>query len=229
MLDIRTQLLVRVVVCSRLRQVAGQCVIQRRDVGRALDGRVAAQGHNAAARPAHVAEQQLQDSGSTYYLHAGGVLRPAQRVGDARGPLASGVSAEQFLGDDFRRVAGEVPTQDLHNAARMLQGRVALCCGVLARRGVWFGVAIAAVAVKPPPAFRGLRLRRIFGTALLRVAPVPELLVAPMALPGIIGVVLRVEAAEQTCQIFAIPETFLDDRRSVGVRQDVFMKPTVIG
>jgi hypothetical protein len=32
-----------------------------------------------------------------------------------------------------------------------------------------------------------------------------------MALPGIIGVVLTVEAAEQPCQIFGIPETFLDD------------------
>jgi anaerobic selenocysteine-containing dehydrogenase len=56
-LDVRIQILVRAVVCSRLRQVAGQCVIQSREVGRALNGRVASQGHNPAARAAHVAEQ----------------------------------------------------------------------------------------------------------------------------------------------------------------------------
>ena len=166
-LDITTQILVRGVVCSGLRQVAGQCVVQSRDVGRALDGRVAAQGHNAAARPAHVAEQQLQDAGSAYDLHAGGVLRPAQRVGNASGPLASGVGAEQFrdaqklfrlaaahLGNDLRRVAGEVPAQNLHNAARMLQGRVARCvCHVFVRRGIWFAAAILAVAMRAVRSF----------------------------------------------------------------------------
>src|SRR5262252_401425 len=112
----------------------------------------------------------------------------------------------------------------------MLQGRIALCgCHVLVRGGVWFGVAIDAVAVTPMGVFRGLRLRRMLGTALLRLAAVPGLLVAPMALPGIIGVVLPVEAAEQPCKIFGIPETFLDDRRSIGVGQDVFVKPTVAG
>ncbi len=110
--------------------------------------------------PAHVAEQQLQDAGSAYDLHAGRVLRPSQRVGNASGPLASGVGAEQLrdaqklfrlaaahLGDDLRRVAGEVPAQNLHNAARVLQGRVALCIyHVLVRRGIWFAAAIHAVA-----------------------------------------------------------------------------------
>ncbi len=201
---------------------------------------MAAQGHNAAARPAHVAEQQLQDAGSAYDLHAGGVLRPAQRVGNASGPLASGVGAEQFrdahklfrlaaahLGNDLRRVAGEVPAQNLHNAARMLQGRVALCvCHVLVRRGIWFAAAILGVAMRAVLA-RGLRLRRMLRTVLLRVA-VPGLLVAPMALLGIIGLVLLVEAAKHPCQIFGIPETFVDDGRSIGVGQDVFMKPTVV-
>ena len=64
-------------------------------------------------------------------------------------------------------------------------------------------------------------------TVLLRVA-VRGLLVAPMALLGIIGLVLLVEAAKHPCQIFGIPETFVDDGRSIGVGQDVFMKPTVV-
>jgi hypothetical protein len=67
------------------------------------------------------------------------------------------------------------------------------------------------LAVEPMPAFRGLRLRRILVRILLRLA-VPALLVAPMALPGVIAVVLRVEAAEQPCQILGILEAFLDDR-----------------
>ena len=240
MRDIRTQRLVRAVVCGRLRQVAGEGVVQSRDVGRALDGRVAAQGHNAAAGPTHVAEQQLQDSGSTYYLHAGGVLRPSQRISDAGGPLASGVAAEQFrhahkffhrtaahLGDDLRRVACKVPTQDLHDATRILQGRVdRFACHVLGRRG--FGVAIHAVAVKPMPAFRVLRLTRMLGAALRRPATVPRSLVAPMALLGVIGVVLCVEATEKPGEIFGIPEPFVDDGRSVGVGQHVFVKPTVV-
>ena len=83
-------------------------------------------------------EQQLQDAGGADHLHAGGVLRPAQRVDDGAGPLAAGVGAQQFrhphqllrraaahLGDDLRRVAGEVALEDLEDAARVLQGRVA--------------------------------------------------------------------------------------------------------
>jgi hypothetical protein len=111
---------------------------------------VAAQSHDAAPRPPHVAQQQLQDAGSAYDLHAGAVLRPAQRVGDASGPLASGVGAEQIryaqelfrlaaahLGNGLRRVAGEVPAQNLHHAARVLQGWVALCvCRVFVRPGM---------------------------------------------------------------------------------------------
>ena len=202
---------------------------------------MAAQGHNAAAGPAHVAEQQLQDAGSAYDLHAGGVLRPAQRVGNASGPLASRVAAEQFrdahklfrlaaahLGNDLWGVAGEVPAQNLHNAARMLQGRVARCgCYVLVRRGICFAAAILGVATRAVRVFRGLRLRRMLRPVLLCVAG-RGLLVAPMAPLGIIGVVLLVEAAKHACQIFGIPETFVDDGRSIGVGQDVFMKPTVV-
>ena len=103
-----------------------------------LDAGVAAHGHDAAAGPAHVAEQQLQDAGGADDLHAGGVLRPADGVDDGAGALAAGIRAEQLghldhllrraaahVGDGLRRVAGEMSSQQLHHAARVLQRRVA--------------------------------------------------------------------------------------------------------
>ena len=73
-------------------QVARQQVVERRDVGRALDRRVAAQRQDAAARPADVAEQELQDRAGADHLHAGGVLRPADRVDRAPRALAARVA-----------------------------------------------------------------------------------------------------------------------------------------
>ena len=72
-------------------QVAGKGVIQRGDVGGALDRGVAAQGEDAAAGPPDVAEQQLQDGGGADDLHADRVLRPADGIGDVRCPVAAGV------------------------------------------------------------------------------------------------------------------------------------------
>ena len=64
----------------RHREVAGQDVVERRDVGRALDRGVPAQRQDPAAGAADVAEQQLQDRGGADVLHADRVLRPADRV-----------------------------------------------------------------------------------------------------------------------------------------------------
>ena len=44
---------------------------------------MAAHRHDAAARAAHVAQQQLQDRRRADHLHAGRVLGPAQGVHDA--------------------------------------------------------------------------------------------------------------------------------------------------
>src|SRR5438067_1542158 len=65
--------------------VAGQYVVQRGNIGGALDGGVAAQGENAATRPADVAEKELENGGCTNDLHAGGMLSPADGVADAGG------------------------------------------------------------------------------------------------------------------------------------------------
>ena len=111
----------------------------------------------------------------------------------------------------------------------MLQSRIALWgCAVLARRSERFGIAIEAVAVESMPAFSDLRLRRGLSTVLPRLV-LGARLVAPTALLGVVAVALLIEAAEQACQIFGVLETFLDDRRSIGVGLDVFMKPAVVG
>ena len=59
---------------------------------------MAAQRHDAAAGPADVAEQQLDDRGGADVLDADRVLGPADRVAEGAGPLAAGVLAER-LGD----------------------------------------------------------------------------------------------------------------------------------
>src|SRR5207253_10927235 len=101
-----------------------------------------AHGHDAAAGSVDVAEPDVQDAGGADDLHAGGVLRPADRVHDGAGPLPARVGAEQlrhapdlfggaaaYLGHHLRRVACEVPPQNLHDAARVLQGRVPWLAG----------------------------------------------------------------------------------------------------
>src|SRR5213076_2833708 len=110
-----------------------------RDVGRALDRRVAAQRHDSAARAADVPEQELDDAGRPDVLHADGVLRPADGVREGARALATGVVAhllavpEELLDrasarlcDELGRVAGVVPLQDLEDAARVLERLVFL-------------------------------------------------------------------------------------------------------
>ena len=87
------------------RQVAGQDVVERRDVGRSLNRGVAAQREDAAARPADVAEQQLQDRGGADDLHADRMLRPADGVADRGRAIRAGGAAED-VGDVEERIAG---------------------------------------------------------------------------------------------------------------------------
>ena len=93
-LDERVERRVRLRVGHR--DVPRQDVVQRRDVGRALDVGVAAQRQDAAAGPADVAQQQLHDRRGADVLHADGVLGPADRVDDRRGSLATGVLAQRL-------------------------------------------------------------------------------------------------------------------------------------
>ena len=123
----------------RHRQVAREDVVERRDVGRALDRRVPAQRHDPAAGAADVAEQQLDDRGTADVLHADRVLGPADRVREHARALAAGVPADLLavpdelfdraaarVGDELRRVARVVALQELEDAARVLQRLVGL-------------------------------------------------------------------------------------------------------
>ena len=122
---------------GRVGQVPGQQVEQGGYVGRSLDRRVSTQRHDPASGPAHVSQQQLQDAGGADDLRAKALLRPAHRIADGRGPLASGIAdqdvrdlkeelarrpADAF--DQLRRVARVVSLQDLEDAARVLQAFV---------------------------------------------------------------------------------------------------------
>src|SRR5205823_4274695 len=99
----------------------------------------AAQRHDAAPGPAHVARELRQQRTAADDLHAVGMLRPGYRVRERAGAVAARVF-EQHLGDlqelllrraadllyHLRRVAAEVFLQELEHAARMLERRVRL-------------------------------------------------------------------------------------------------------
>ncbi len=110
---------VRVLLEERHGEVAGQDVVERRDVGRALDRGVAAQRQDAAARPADVAQQELEDRGGADHLHAGRVLGPADGVADGAGLLRPG-GREEGVGDVEEGVARHAadPLDDLRGVAR---------------------------------------------------------------------------------------------------------------
>ena len=201
------------VVRVRHRDVAGQQVEQRRDVGGALDRGVPAQRQDAAARAADVAQQQLQDRRGADVLHADGVLGPADRVAERGRALASRVLGDRlaYLAEQLRRdaadlldhlgrVAGEVPLQHLEHAARMLQRLVALR---LARRASGRRSRAPRRAPdsdrSPSPVTR--RTAR-------RAARPRRARSMPVVLPGrrVVGAGLGVEAAEQPVEVLGVAE-----------------------
>src|SRR5262249_31579898 len=99
----------------------------------------AAKRENAAARPADVPEQELDDRRRPDVLDADRVLCPADRVDERRGALAAGVPAKRLghahevlgraaadLGDDLGRVPAIVLLQELEDAARVSERRIRL-------------------------------------------------------------------------------------------------------
>ena len=147
----------------RHREVARQQVEQGRDVAGALDAGVPAQRLDAAAGPADVAEQQLQHARRADVLRADGVLGPADGVGEGGGAVAAGVgeSARRTtwrnsvsrdaadLLDHLGGVAGVVPLEHLEDAARVLQGLVAVRLAVADARAAR-AVRLAAAGVLAP-------------------------------------------------------------------------------
>ena len=143
-----------------------------------------AQGEDAATRPAHVAEQRLQDRRGADVLDADGVLGPAEAVDERGRAVAARVGGDELahlgeqvlrhpadLLDDLRCVAGEVPLEYLEHAARMLQRlvgvrrrmsrRAARAVRLAARRPADLAQP-AAIGVRQPAshAARGRNLRR---------------------------------------------------------------------
>src|SRR4029077_19045629 len=93
---------------------------------------------NAAAGPADISEQKLQNRRSANDLHAFGMLRPADGITDRRGFILTGCCNERVcdflkkcrrdatnLLDHLRRVAREMPFQFLENTLRILQSEIA--------------------------------------------------------------------------------------------------------
>src|SRR6185437_482462 len=143
------------------------------------------QREDAAAGPADVAEQQLEDGRGADVLRADRVLRPADAVDEGRGPFGSRVLRQQLadpreslrrypagLLDHVRGVAGEVPLQHLEHASRMLQRLVAVRVAV--RRSAAGAVRLAAAGLADL-ALRGpVVLLRVSGfSGLSGPVPVP--------------------------------------------------------
>ena len=237
-----------------LGQIAGQEVVQGRDVGRALDAGMAPHGQDAAARPADIAEQELHDAPGADHLGAGGMLCPAQGVDQHARPLATGVCAEELgnarqllrrasahLRDHLRGISREVAFQDLEDATGMLQGRVAYRLAIevgrhlRSRGGCGSGPAVDGIAVDPLLLLSPVSPDDPAGPArpsssrAVRAGVVAErALVAPVSAHHIIDAGLRVEAAEQAVQVLGVLEALLDQGRRIGVMQDVFLEPAVM-
>ena len=122
-----------------------------------LDVRLAAQGVDAAAGHADVAQQELDDARGTDVLHAHGVLGPAQGVHDGPGLVAASgcrkglVDPEQvFPGnaghrrDGVQVVTGIVLLHELEHATGMLEGLVPLGHAVFVEFKAPFGLVVGA-------------------------------------------------------------------------------------
>ena len=218
-LEIRGQRVVMVEYVG-LRQVGRQHVVQRRDVGAALDARMSPQRHDAAAGPPHVAEQRLHDRGGADDLHAHRGMRPADRVADGTRALAPRVPRHRLgdsekrllrttrdLLDHLGRVAGIMPLHDLIDAVRMLQRRIAR------RRAVRHRLEVVAGAL--------FRLHAVLGHGRGHDLA--------LVLPAIVLVALRVhvEAREQPVKRLRIGVGILDDVRDVRVGHHVVAEPQV--
>jgi len=204
-----------------LSNVAGEQVVQCGDVGGSLDGGVASEGLDAASRAADVAQQQLEYPRCSDHLRPGGVLRPANGVADAAGPLPSRV-----LGEDPRnlrhlfggaaadgchhlgRIPGVVPLQLLKDAERVLERGVTLPCECIPRRGC-------------------STLRQ----AILNV-PVGEHGAdsLPPVLPGVamVALLLPIQTGEHPFEILRVAVLLPQQLACVGIVDHVLLEPEVV-
>src|SRR4029434_10597412 len=64
------------------RQITRENIVKRRNIGRSLNGSMASQRENAAAGPADIAKQKLQNGRCANDLDSFGMLRPTDRITD---------------------------------------------------------------------------------------------------------------------------------------------------
>jgi hypothetical protein len=198
---------------------------------------VTAEGHDAAAGPPDVPEQQLQQRRRADHLDAVGVLGPGDGVAERRRSLRAGVGGQR-LGDfqegllwaagdaldHLRCVPREVPPNDLEDAARVLERLVTLGRWLEQRphqvvigRPRWRGLGLAlltwlALLAGRDRLLAGLgRRRRAALIAHLGLLVLPGLVVvlAQEAVDRIAGVLHQ--AGEDAVQILGVLEAVLDD------------------
>ena len=202
---------------ERHRQVAGQDVIERGNIGRALNRRMSAQRQDAAARASDVAEQQLQNRGRANDLHALRVLRPAHRVADGRrsspgrkrcrtSPPPSGIASAER-----RSVARPSPACSARSAVFKTWKTQRGCCSVGSASYVGHlrGFAAAIFAVAAVGVCMTGRVSVADAIFLLRALVQPGL--------GVVLLLLLVPSGEDAVQILGIAEVLANDRRGVGV------------
>src|SRR5581483_7748032 len=176
-----------------------------------------------------------QDGGGADVLHADAVLRPPDGVRERGRAVAPGVGGDRLahaeeqlrwdaahLLDHLGRVARVVALQDLEHAPGVRHRLVAL------------GMALdggPAGPVRVP--LRGLlhalaALRALF--VLLVALARGRLHLHPLVLPRgrVVGAVLGVEPAEHAVEVLGVAEVLVDDRRSVGERDDVVAEVLVV-
>ena len=209
---------------ARLRNIAGQQIVERGNVSRALNAGVAAHRHDAAAGTADVAEQQLQNSRRANHLHARRVLRPTNCINDRAGPFTSGIFAERFRhpndivraatanrGDHLRRVAREVSLQYLENAFWISQRRIAGRLRVLNEPGFLAPRFILNLR-------RSLSCRNICRLAF----------VVPALTLGFVLSFVSLIAAENAAEFIGIDEFIRYQGGRVRIRQNVFAEPAIV-
>ena len=193
-------------------QVAGQGVVEGGDVRGTLDRGMAPKGEDAAAGPADVPQEGLEDPCGADDLDPHGVLGPAHGIGDVGRLFAAGILKERLgdpeksllwaaadAGHHVRRVAGIVALQDLEDRLRVSEGRVRL--GPPRQ-------SLAEEIAEAPRWGSGGRFGR--GFALIG--------------PGVVlvGPLVGGKTGENAVQVLRIPVIRMDQGRRIGVVENVF-------
>src|SRR5205807_2162113 len=228
---------------ARHNQVARQQVVQRRDIGRALNVGVTAQGHNAATWTAHISQQGLQNATSADDLNAKGMLRPANSVGEVSRSFSSRILDQRVgnfeeevlwnpanLLDHLWRITRIVAFQNLQNAARVLHGFITFdLAGMrvreqsLALLSIGHDVLFVVMAGCPFP--RGGGLAGWFVGWLARF-PLFGHFILPAR--GIVLAVVRFQARENSTQVLSVLKILAHDEGGIRICLHIFLKVQVV-